>query len=61
MTFGLDMLIYPYELDAHLKKDIGNSLVIQWLGLCACTVGGTNLILGRELRSHRQHSVAVNK
>lgn len=34
-----------------LKKDIGNSLVIQWVGLCACTVGGTGLILGRELRS----------
>ena len=28
----------------HLIQNQGNSLAVLWLGLCACTVGGTGLI-----------------
>ena len=37
---------------------LGNSLVVQWLGLYHSTAGITGLILVGELRLHMPHSAA---
>ena len=39
-----------------LKWGTWNSLVVQWLGLCAPNAGDTYLPLVREIRSHMLHS-----
>ena len=42
------------EATKHTRLDSrGNSLVVQWLGLCTLTAEGLYLIPGRELRSHK--------
>ena len=40
---------------------LGNSLVVQWLGLSAFIVGAQVQSLVRELRSHKLCSVAKRK
>ena len=40
----------PMELKIildNVKSDRGNSLAVQWLGLCASTAGGSGLALTR--------------
>ena len=34
------------KITAIIRIDTGTSLVVQWLGLCASTTGGTGLIPG---------------
>ena len=44
----------------HMKKQIGNSLVVQWLGFGTLTTGapGFTPALVRELTSHKPHHMA---
>ena len=43
----------PFSLRmATKKKSFGNSLAVQWLGLCASTAGGMVQSLVEELTSH---------
>ena len=44
-----------------LKKNPGNSLAVQWLGLSAFTVGAWVQSLVRELKSHKLCSMAKKK
>ena len=47
------------EATKHTRLDSrGNSLVVQWLGLCTLTAEGLYLIPGWELRSHKLSSRA---
>ena len=46
--------IYVYSCDYKIII-VGNSLAVQWLGLCATTVWGTASIPIREPRSHKTH------
>ena len=39
----------------------GNSLAVQWLGLCALTAKGSHSILGQGTRSHRLHGVVKKR
>ena len=41
-----------------LKIEIGNSLVVQWLGLHAFTAKGAGSVPGWELRCHKPRSAA---
>ena len=43
-----DYRCLPKERYIYCKRDMGTSLVVQWLGLCASTAGGTGLIPGQE-------------
>ena len=43
------------------KKEHGNSLVVQWLGLCAFTAGAQVQSLVGELRTYKLRSVAKLK
>ena len=40
------------------KKNLGNYLVVQWLGLCASTAGLQVQSLVKELRSHMPRGIA---
>ena len=52
----------PSSVHMHLKiTHLGNSLVVQWLGLHAFTAGGPGSIPGWELRSHKLGSAAKKK
>jgi len=44
-----------YELHNLKKRVLGNSLAVQWTGLCVSTAGGTVQSLVRELRSLKPH------
>ena len=55
------ILRHKSSLNASKKTEIGNSLVVQWLGLCASTAGDTGQSLVRELRSHMLCSTAKKK
>ena len=55
----LDDKTVPFRVSYKKKK--GNSLVVQWLGLCAFTAGAQVQSLVRELRSREPHSVAKKK
>ena len=46
------MINYERE-DVHLKIFIGNSLVVQWLGLRASTAGGMGSIPGQGTKMSR--------
>ena len=48
-------------MDLLEKLPTGNSLAVQWLGLCAFTAEGWVRFLVWELRSHKLHSTAKNK
>ena len=51
-------------ISAFIQFELGNSLVVQWLGLCAFTARGTVSIPGylvRELRSHKLYTKKINK
>ena len=54
----LDDKTVPFRV-SYKKKE--NSLVVQWLGLCAFTAGAQVQSLVRELRSREPHSVAKKK
>ena len=42
-----------FESNVYFLKNLpGTSLVVQWLGLCASSVGGLGLIPGQGTRSH---------
>ena len=43
------------------KNVVGTSPVVQWLGLCTSTSGGTGSIPGRELRSHKPRDMVKKK
>ena len=58
---------YPHQCslfsESFFKKIIcilGNSLVVQCLGLCTLTPGSTGSIPVRELGSHKPHSAVTN-
>ena len=42
------ILIHTYKVKRKQRK--GNSLVVQWLGLCAFTAGALGLIPGRRTK-----------
>ena len=50
-------------LNCNLKKNLcqGNSLMVQWLGLCASTAKDLGSTLTGERRSHKLCSVAKNR
>ena len=39
----------------------GNSLAVQWLGLCALTAKGPHSIPGQGTRSHKLHGIVKKK
>ena len=39
----------------------GNSLAVQWLGLCALTAKGPHSIPGQGTRSHKLHGMVKKK
>ena len=43
------------------KREQGNSLAVEWLGLCTSTAGDTDSIPGQELRSCMLGSAAKKK
>ena len=43
------------------RLNLGNSLAVQWLGLCAYTARALVRSLVTELRSHKLCSAAKNK
>ena len=47
---------------SHTKiPPVGNSLAVQWLGLCTLTAKGPGSIPGGELRSHKPRGVATKQ
>ena len=42
-------------------SNLGNSLVVQWLGFCVFTAEGMGSIHGQELRSCKPHGMAKKK
>ena len=53
--------ILNYSLFVFLNLCQGNSLVVQWLGLCASTAKDLGSTLIGEPRSHKLCSVAKNR
>ena len=51
------------QLSMHLlnTSNLGNSLVVQWLGFCVFTAEGMGSIHGQELRSCKPHGMAKKK
>ena len=52
---------FIYIRNLLIVSVLGNSLVVQWLGLCASTVGDSGSISGifdLKLRSHKPHGTA---
>ena len=56
-TFRIQWYLPPHVILAGKNVLLlGNSLVVQWLGLCALTAGAQVQSLVEELRSHKPHS-----
>ena len=47
--------------DIQKKNSKGNSLVVQWLGLCTFTAEGPGLIPGQGTKIHKTRSSARKK
>ena len=61
-TFRIQWYLPPHVILAGKNVLLlGNSLVVQWLGLCALTAGAQVQSLVEELRSHKPHSRAKKK
>ena len=60
LTYDPAVPLLGIHLDkiAIQKDTCGNSLVVQWLGLCALTAKGLGLIRVRELSSHKPCGMA---
>ena len=56
--FFLLLLFVCLFLVTYNEKGLGNSLVVQWLGLHTSTAGARVQSLVRELRSHKPCSAA---
>ena len=54
----IDLLDWVWEVFLSLFKCWGNSLVVQWLRLCAVIAMAWVQSLVRKLRSHKSHSTA---
>ena len=58
--------MYYFKVKVNLKSSQGNSLVVQWLGLCTFTVEGLCSILGwgtkiRQVTQYSQKLLKINK
>ena len=49
------------EMSGHKKEGCETSLVLQWLRLCASTIGGTGLIPGQGTKDPACHMAVVKK